>query len=187
MFTKKQLILGFVTMLSLQIMVFVLLILEYANPQVQSTNFLRLEHNAINKNADDQPRSLTDEQLLRDIVRSELHELMQSNIVIDERRLRDIVRSELSVLPKKEELNAQLTQPAKPLSLEEKQHQQAAVAASTTIVTTAISNRTWTKADSESLAEQLVQMTEEQRRVIRNQLFTAINRQEIELKDIPRF
>jgi hypothetical protein len=187
MFTKKQLILGFMTILSFQIIILVLLILEHTKPQEHFANFIKPEHRAINKDADNHSQNPADEQLLRDIMHSELNELMQANIVFEEQRLRDIVRSELNESPKKEERNTQAIQPTKLLSPEEKQHQQAAVTASTTIVTTAISNRTWTRADSDALAEQLGQMTEEQRREIRNQLFTAINRQEIELKDMPRF
>jgi hypothetical protein len=108
--------------------------------------------------------------------------LMSSEL---EKTLRMIIRSEFAALNMS--AKAAPIAPPKALNTQELKQQQIAGKESTTIVSTAISKGVWTKADSQAMMQHLGSLSQEQTIALMEQLYSAINRQEMKLEDHPPF
>lgn len=101
--------------------------------------------------------------------------------------LREIIRDELTMLPVSAPpvTDNAVSEPEKVLSENERHAQETAAAISTSIVQQATSAGVWTRADTEALLPHIARLSEEQRWKLTDQLFTSINRQELEIEDFP--
>jgi hypothetical protein len=71
------------------------------------------------------------------------------------------------------------------LSEQELQAQAQALNTSSLVIQGAVSAGVWTKADSQALMNQLINVSPEQRLALVEELYAAINRQELVMKDFP--
>lgn len=99
--------------------------------------------------------------------------------------LREIVREELAALPASTETTVADTQQDDMLSESERQEQETAAAISISIVQQATSAGVWRRTDTEALLPHLGKLSEEHRLALTKQLFSSINRQELEMEDFP--
>lgn len=101
--------------------------------------------------------------------------------------LREIIREELAALPSPSRIakDDSASQPEEALSEHNRQEQETAAAISTSIVQQATSAGVWTRADTEALLPQIARLSEEQRVALMEQLYGAINRQEMDIQDFP--
>jgi hypothetical protein len=100
--------------------------------------------------------------------------------------LREIIREELAALPLPTAAgNDAASRPEIVLSDSELQEQQTAAAISTSVVQQATSAGVWTRADTEALLPYITKMSDTQRLALVDQLYGAINRQEMEIQDFP--
>jgi hypothetical protein len=101
--------------------------------------------------------------------------------------LREIIREELAALPVSAATNGDNTafQAEAGLSESERQAQETADMVSASIVQQAASAGVWTQADTDALMPHLGRISEQQRLALMDQLYGAINRQEMEIQDFP--
>lgn len=100
--------------------------------------------------------------------------------------LRQIIREELAALPSQAAgKNVHASQTNIVLSDSERQEQQTAAAISEAVVQQATSAGVWTRADTEALLPHLGKMSDQQRLALVDQLYGAINRQEMDIQDLP--
>lgn len=101
--------------------------------------------------------------------------------------LREIIREELAALPLPTAAagNDAASRPEIVLSDSELQEQQTAAAISTSVVQQATSAGVWTRADTEALLPYITKMSDTQRLALVDQLYGAINRQEMDIQDFP--
>jgi hypothetical protein len=74
---------------------------------------------------------------------------------------------------------------SKPLSEEELKGREQAAAASGSLIHGAIAAGVWTRGDTQSLLPHIGRMSSEQRIALMEEFYGAINRQELQLEDIP--
>lgn len=101
--------------------------------------------------------------------------------------LREIIRDELAALPAstgaaKDDANFQTDVR---LSESELQEQETASTVAATIIQQATSAGIWTRADTEALMPHIGRISEQQRLALIEQLYGAINRQEMDIQDFP--
>lgn len=101
--------------------------------------------------------------------------------------LREVIRDELAALPSSTGAgtNTPTSQPDIMLSENELQQQETAAAISATVVQQATSAGVWTRADTDALLPYVARMSEQQRLALMDQLYGAINRQEMDMQDFP--
>lgn len=99
--------------------------------------------------------------------------------------LREIVREELAALSASTETVRVNTRQDKIPSENERQEQETAAAISGSIVQQAISAGVWRRTDTEALLPHLGELSDEHRLALTKQLFSSINRQELEMEDFP--
>lgn len=100
--------------------------------------------------------------------------------------LREIIREELAALPVSTVgRNMPASQPDTVLSNREREEQETAAAISAAVVQQATSAGVWTQADTEALLPHVARMSDQQRLALVDQLYGAINRQEMDIQDLP--
>lgn len=102
--------------------------------------------------------------------------------------LREILREELASLTLAADAgkdNEFVSQPDKVLSADELMTQETAAMVSTSIIQQATSAGVWTQADTNALLPHLGSISGQQRLALMDQLFGAINRQEMDIQDFP--
>lgn len=102
--------------------------------------------------------------------------------------LREIIRDELAAPPSSAVAGATgdvISQPDAMLTDSELQEQETAAAVSATVIQQATSAGIWTRADTEALLPHLGRISADQRLALMDQLYSAINRQEMEIRDFP--
>lgn len=163
------------TLIALQLSVLGILIVMLFNPPQQSTPTSAnqdLPENPLER--EDSPASL-------------LHS--DSEPVSPELKaaLREIIRNELAVLTASTSAAKDdfTSQPGIVLSESELQEQETAAMVSATIVQQATSAGVWSETDTKALLPHLGKLSEQQRLILMDQLYSAINRQEMDIQDFP--
>lgn len=163
------------TLIALQLSVLGILIVMLFNPPLQSS--------ATNANQDLPESSLEREDPSASPFQSD------SEPVSPELKaaLREIIRNELAALTASSSAAKDdfTSQPDITLSESKLQEQETAAMVSATIVQQATSAGVWSGTDTEALLPHLGKLSEQQRLLLMDQLYSAINRQEMDIQDFP--
>ena len=111
-----------------------------------------------------------------------------STTAINPDLLREIIRDELAQLtytPSASSDAVVTTRSIRNLSYDEQKAQENAAAVSLSIVRQAVSAGAWTKSDTDALLPYVGALSEQQRIVLMDELFGAINQQEVDIQDFP--
>lgn len=158
------------TLVALQLSVLGILIVMLFNPPLQDPAAIAHDHRPENTLTQTKPPSPVYSQTVSPELKA---------------ALREIIREELAALPVSIAGDVPVSQPDIVLSDREREQQETADAISVAVVQQATSAGVWTRADTEALLPHLGRMSEQQRLALVDQLYGAINRQEMDIQDFP--